>query len=817
MQQLTLTEKVALISGTEFWKTNPIPRLNLKSLYLTDGPNGLRKQGEETDHLGLNESIPATCFPTGSALGSSWDPELLKKIGVALAQEARMAGVDLLLGPAINIKRNPKCGRNFEYFTEDPFLAGVLGTEYVKGVQSQGVGAVVKHFAANNNENYRFMGNSVIDLRALNEIYLRAFKMVVKNAHPRGIMSAYNRLNGEFCSENQYLLKQLLRNKWSFKGIVVSDWGGIDDRVRSLAAGCDLEMPGDCDYFRAQVTKSIKNGQLSKKVLDKSVKRILETIFWSENQLTLTDNQKNLVDKHLKLAIEAAVDGAVLLKNADKVLPLQKNAHLIVVGDLFQQMRYQGAGSSLVNPTELVTPAHAFAERQIDFDYLQGYRQFDQTPDDYLEQQTLEKCQSGATVLFFGGQTDLTESEGYDRDTLKLPSNQQSLLRKLIKNGCQVILVLFGGSAVVIPELDKIKAVLNMNLPGQGGGEATAQLLFGEVNPSGKLAETWLNSYDTVPFGAEYTTGENELYTESVFVGYRYYDNLSANKIEFPFGFGLSYTSFDYHNFHFTQDSKKITATFELSNEGEMAGAEIAQLYVGGPNSQVFKPVKELRAFKKIFLKKGQSQLVEMSVKLQDLAYFNPQTSTWIVENGKYHFYLASSSRTIEATKTLKIENQTNFPSPYQKERLPHYFDAVNLMDVNSTEFGQLFTGPIPLMKNETKITLNTRLDQIQHSFLGKMFYKAVINVGKKEYQQALKKPQGKDRETSLKNGMFLVKMLPNNSLRSMSVSSAGQFKLHLAQGLVLMMNHHYLAGLRKIVFAPRVASLPKKQNPGGI
>lgn len=812
VHQLTLEEKAAIVSGTDFWETNPIPRLGIPAMYMTDGPCGLRKQGENRDHLGLNESERTTSFPTGATFGSSWNPENMRRMGEAVAEEAKFFGVNMLLGPAVNIKRNPRCGRNFEYLSEDPLLSAEMGKAFVSATQGAGVGTSVKHFAVNNNEDYRFMGDAIVDERALREIYLKAFERIVKESRPKTVMSAYNKVNGVFCSENHFLLTEILRGEWGYEGAVISDWGGVADRVASLNAGMDLEMPGDCAYFRKQIIDAVTQGTLKESVLDESVKRILRLI---EDTRIRGNGTAFDQEKHNRISEEIAVDGAVLMKN-DGILPLTADGSFLVVGDLFKKMRYQGAGSSLINPTKLTTPEAAFRSRNIDFEYVQGYREADETAQPELENEVLQKAGKHDTILFFGGQTDYVESEGYDRPGILLPLNQTSLIGRLIQAGKKIVFVMYGGSPVELPFAEGLSALLNMYLPGQAGGEATAQLLFGEKPPAGKLAETWMKNYGAVPFGEEYVTAEEDCYKESIYVGYRYYDQLPSDQILYPFGYGLSYTQFSYQEPQLIRAKDSISVSCTIKNTGGCAGAEIVQMYVGNPRSAVFKPIKELRAFRKVYLEKGQATRVTVEIPLKELAYYDVGVGDWVVENGAYTVYIASSSVDIRHTLSFAVKGQQEVASPYAPNQLPHYFEPKKLTDVTREEFERLLGRKLkPTTEGRKVYSIESKLDEIQAAFVGKLFYRAVVGVGKKQYDKALKMPDGPEKDMNRKNGMFIMKMMPNNSLRSMSVSSSGRFGYNLAQGLVDILNGQHLAGIKKMTRKIQAPALPKNLKRG--
>ena len=593
LKQMTVEEKAALVSGTNFMYTNPIPRLGVPRLRMSDGPHGLRIQREGGDN-GVAGSDPATAFPTAATTASGWNPENTRKMGEAIAEECRYYGVHTLLGPGVNIKRNPLCGRNFEYFSEDPYLAGVMGAAEVEGVQSKGVGVSVKHFALNNSENYRFMGNSVASENTMRKLYLKPFEYIVKHAHPATIMCAYNRINGTFCSENEWLLTDVLRRDWGFDGVVMSDWGAVRERVAGLKAGLDLEMPGDTAICRRRILDGIADGSLPTETLDAACRNILK---WVDNCVKPADPEPVDWDAHHALAAEIAADCAVLLKN-DGVLPLTGAEKLHIAGGLFKNMRYQGAGSSMIHPTKVTTPKDAFDAH--------GVRSV-----------ALEESD---TVLIFAGLTDYYESEGCDREHMRLPDEQLTEIDALCASGKKTVVVLFGGSPVELPFADRVDAILNMVLPGQNGGTAVYDLLFGKKNPSGKLAETWPLRYEDVPCHETFGKGLFEIYAEGTEVGYRYYNRHSV-PVRFPFGFGLSYTTFNHSEWTKAGD----TYTQTVTNTGDCFGGEVSELFLDG----------ELAGFEKVYLNPGESRTVSITVE-DEPAVDYPDTYTVPEETPRY-------------------------------------------------------------------------------------------------------------------------------------------------------------------------------------
>lgn len=576
ISQLTAEEKAALVSGTDFMYTNPIPRLGVPALCMSDGPHGLRKQAPGGDN-GISQSEPATAFPTAACTASGWNPENTRRMGAAIAEECRYYGVHTLLGPGVNIKRNPLCGRNFEYFSEDPYLAGVMGAAEVEGVQSGGVGVSLKHFALNNSENYRFMGNSAASENTVRKLYLKPFEYIVKHAKPATVMCAYNRINGTYCSENKWLLTDVLRDEWGFDGVVMSDWGAVRDRVLGLKAGLDLEMPGDTPYCRRMILDALSDGSLDAGAIDEACRNILK---WIDKYYKPDNGAEPDWQAHHELAAEIAADCAVMMKN-DGVLPLDKSGKIHIAGEMFRNMRYQGAGSSMINPVMTTTPEDAFEKRGV-------------------KSCPLNECDA---VLVFAGLTDFDESEGCDRSHMRLPEDQLKLIDEMCECGKKVVVVLFGGSPVELTFNDKVSAILNMYLPGQNGGEAVSRLLFGEVNPSGKLAETWPLKYEDVPSHKTFGKGINEIYAECAEVGYRYY-NKHGIPVRYPFGFGLSYTTFEQSEWEKEGGAYKKT----VKNTGGRYGAEVVQLYING----------ELRGFEKVYLKPGESRTVSITAEPED-------------------------------------------------------------------------------------------------------------------------------------------------------------------------------------------------------
>ena len=795
---MTLEEKAALVSGHNFMYTNAIPSAGLPPLECSDGPHGLRKQGAGGDN-GVEGSLPSTAFPTAATTASGWNRENLKKMGAAIAKECRHYGVDVLLGPAVNIKRNPLCGRNFEYFSEDPYLTAEMGGAMTGGVQSGGVGVTLKHFAANNAENYRNMGNSVVDERALREIYLKAFERIIKKQKPAALMCAYNQINGEYCSEHKWLMGEVLRGEWGFDGIVMTDWGAVNDRVKGVLAGVDLEMPGDT-ICRDLLIEAVKEGRLSQEALDPLVARMVNFVTtWHKEEKTPCD-----FEAHHALAVEIAADCAVLMKN-DGTLPLKKEKQLIV-GHLFEKMRYQGAGSSLINPAKLVSPKSAFDSEGVPYAFARGYTDSKTQPEPQLIHEAVRLAKDYDTVLVFAGQTDLTESEGGDRQSMQLPQNQLALINALIGTGKKIVIVLFGGSPVELPFADDVCAILNMYLPGQGGGEAARRILFGEVCPSGKLAESWPLSYNDVPYGEEFSKKVNELYKESIFVGYRYYTT-AGKAVRYPFGYGLSYTSFAYSDLAIEESGDEIVATCTITNTGACGGAEIVQLYTGAPaGAGGFFAERQLRAFDKIYLAAGESKRVTLKFCKDDLKYFDLTKKCYRLAGGEYSVMIGASVEDIRLKTALHVEGEeVAFEKSAYSERK---FDKID-----DTAFAALLGEALPEEPKDKPITMDTRLDRYQKTYLGRRILKALIAPAARMRKEAQALPDGVEKEQLLKGAMFCERLMMTHSARSLTMSSCGTISYERARGYVELANGNLFEGVELLSHTVKPSKLPADEK----
>lgn len=802
--ELSVEEKAALVAGTDFMFTNPVPRLGIPSVRMSDGPHGLRVQSEGGDN-GVSGSEPATAFPTAVTTASSWNPENTYKMGQAIAEECLHYGVDVLLGPGTNIKRNPLGGRNFEYFSEEPLLAGKMAAAEVNGVQSNGAGVSVKHFALNNSENYRFMGDSVCDMRAIREIYLKPFEIIVKESKPQTFMCSYNKINGTYACQNKWLLTDVLRSEWGFDGLVMTDWGATHDRLAMLKAGLDLEMPGDTDICRKWIVDGIADGTLAMTDLDKAVENILRLVEKHQGKQRKEADFK----AHHALAAEIAADSAVLLKN-DGVLPLAKDGSYCIVGELFEKPRYQGAGSSMINPTFLSTPKSAFDDRKVKYAYAKGYKENQIAADRKLIDKAIALASKYEKILVFAGLTDYVESEGADRENMRLPENQLALIDALIKAGKKVIVILYGGSPVELSFADKVQGILNMYLPGQNGGEAMASLVFGDKTPCGKLAETWAENYSDVPFGNAFGKTQNEIYKESIFVGYRYY--LTADKkVRYPFGYGLSYTSFDYWTMEMSETDEEISVTCEIVNNGRYDGAEIVQLYVKAPQTDVFKPTKELKGFTKVYLKAGESKQITITVKKDDLRYWNINENRYLLESGEYVFELCSDCQTVKLNKTVTIKGE-EIASPYSEE-VNSVYGRAEFDKVSDELFEQMSGLKIPPLQTKKPIRMESRFTDMRQTFMGKILYSAVLSVAKKDMKRARKLPEGAERDNKIKGAMFLKRILESNSIITMSMSAGTNCPYNFAQGFINLANGHLIKGVKNFCSKIKAPKLPKDDN----
>ena len=656
ISEMTLEEKASLLSGEDFWHTKAVERLGIPATMVSDGPHGLRKQDQEGDHLGVNDSIKAVCFPAASASAASFDRDVLRQIGEAVGDACQHEDLSVILGPAMNIKRSPLCGRNFEYFSEDPCLTGELATALVEGVQSRNVGTSVKHFAANSQEHRRMSSDSVVDERTLREIYLPAFETAVKKAQPWTVMCSYNKLNGEYASQNHWLLTEVLRDEWGFEGYVMSDWGAVSDRVKGVAAGLDLEMPGSGGTNDKRIVAAVKNGQLDEKDVDESVRRILKIV----DRYTASRKPETPWDMEAQHALARKMAGEcmVLLKNDDAVLPFAADDKVAVIGKFAKAPRYQGGGSSHINSFKVESLMDAL-EGNGNITYAQGYDIVNEEPDEALIAEAVKAAKAADKAVIVAGLPDSFESEGYDRSHMRMPRCQNELIVRVAEANPNTVVVLYNGSPVEMPWISWVKGVVEAYLGGQAVGAATKDVLWGDVNPSGKLPETFPVQLEDNPSFLSYVGEGNTVhYTEGVFVGYRYYDKKKMNVL-FPFGHGLSYTTFSYSNLRLSADAIKegepLKVCVDVTNTGSQAGKEAVQLYVAPPAGDVIRPVAELREFAKVSLEPGETKTVEFCLGSRAFAYWNVCLHDWFVQTGTYQILIGQSSRDIELQADVAV------------------------------------------------------------------------------------------------------------------------------------------------------------------
>lgn len=718
--KMTLEEKVSLCSGETAWSTKAIDRLGIPSIFMTDGPHGLRK----AEGFDFTKSVPSTCFPTASSLASSWDPKLAQKMGEALGIEAQANDVQILLGPGVNMKRSPLGGRNFEYFSEDPILAGKIAISFINGVQSQGVGTSLKHFAANSQEFERMSNNSVVDERTLNEIYFPAFEMAVKEAQPWTVMCSYNRFNGLYASENPYLLHQILKEKWGLKGFVVSDWGAVNERPAGVAAGLHLEMPSSGGANNLKVMDAVKKGTLSESRLDEIIAELVAVTLKAKDS-----HKKGIVvnkEKHHELARQISGECIVLLKNDNAILPLQPQLKKIaIIGDFAKNPRYQGAGSSQVRPTQI---ANAFEELQkltkgAQFSFATGYAPAGETDASKIAE-AVQNAKNAEVAIVFAGLPDIYESEGYDRKNIDMPEGHNRLIAEVAKANKNVIVVLMNGAAVSMPWKNDVKAIVEAYLGGQAGGGAIADILTGKVNPSGKLSETFPVRTEDTPTAIDFPSKDGTAtYGEGVFIGYRYYDK---KKIEpnFPFGYGLSYTTFQYSdiksNTTNAKDSDAISISFKVKNTGTVAGKEIAELYVHEQDSEVARPENELKHFEKISLLAGEEKTVSIQLNARDFAYYNSKIHDWTVRSGKFDIRVGGSSRNLPLQQTISVENTKPIKVIYTRHSM--------VKEIKNTPQGEVIVNQLIQGFMGTSNKLETEEDKKTAAFFAAMFGDLPIN-----------------------------------------------------------------------------------------
>ncbi len=779
IQKLTIEEKCALLGGKNEWMSRNIDRLGVPSVVFSDGPHGLRKQGETGDHLGLGGSLPATCFPTAATVASSWDEDLAEKIGEALGQEANAQHVDVLLGPGLNVKRSPLCGRNFEYFSEDPYLAGKMAAGYIRGIQSRGVYACPKHFAVNSREYRRMAMNAVVDERTLREIYLTAFEMAVKEGGAKAIMSSYNRVNGTYVNENEHLLKEILRGEWGFDGMIVTDWGASNDNIAGAKATSTIEMPTPGLGSARNLLKGLEEGRITEAEIDTAVLPLIEGALYFKEQKHEISIRKN---EHHELATKAAESSMVLLKNDDNILPLKECCKVAVIGDFAFTPRYQGAGSSVVNATKIESIAETVKDFPINVIGMErGYVRTGQKADQATYDAALKLAANADVVLYFFGLDEVSETEGGDRLHMRIPAIQQQLLKDLAAVNKNIVGILSAGSAIETPWIGDVKALLNGVLTGQAGGTAVMKVLTGMVNPSGKLQESWPVVYEDCSV-ANYsgTEGTHLEYREGLFVGYRYYDSADV-KVRFPFGYGLSYASFDYSNLRV--DSQGVS--FTLTNTSDRDGQEVSQLYVGLKNSQVIRPKKELKGFRKTFLKAGESVEVRIPFDDKTFRFYNTSSNSWETEGGEYDIYVAASVSDVKLCDKINVAGNMS-PVKVALSGLPSYAKA-DIMQVSAEEFTKLYDAELP-QEHGGEVDIN---DPICELYKSKSWIMRTVS-------KSLKKSMEKSAAKGIPN--LNVLFIYNMPIRAFGKMVGNIFSMEMAEGVLVIARGHFWKGLGRII-----------------
>ena len=779
IQKLTLEEKAALLQGWSTWTTREVKRLGIPAIFLSDGPHGLRKQAGTGDHLGLNASIPSTCFPTAATMANSWDTELGEELGRALGEEAAANDVNMVLGPGLNMKRSPLCGRNFEYFSEDPYLAGKMAAAYIRGIQSGGVAACPKHFAANSQELRRMSMDSVLDERTFREIYLTAFEIAVTEGKAKAIMSSYNQINETYANEDYHLLTEILRNEWGFDGMVVTDWGGDNDHAAGVKAGSNLVMPIPGPDCAIGLVKAVQEGRVSEKTLDERLRELLKVVFATSAAVAEAPKSYDQ-EAHHALARRCAAGSIVLLEN-DGILPLKADAKVAVIGDFAETPRYQGAGSSMVNPTRLDNLKEVLAADGLTITaYAKGFSRVDPKPQEKLIEEAVSAAKTGDAVLLCVGLDEIAESEGMDRLSMELSKGQQALIDAVCEANRNVILVLSGGAPFVMPRKGSYRAAIHGYLSGQAGAGAMADALLGKCNPSGKLNESWPLKLEDNPsypyFPSKERTAE---YREGLYIGYRYYDT-TGTPVRYPFGYGLSYTTFAYSDISATKDS----VTFTLTNTGDRDGAEVAQVYVSCKNGKIFRPKKELKGFAKVFLKAGESKTVTVALDDKAFRYFNVKTDRWETETADYEISVAANVSDVKLTATVHVEGQ-NAPVPYGK--LPSY-ESGRIEKVSDGEFEKLLGHPIPDGHWSGELTKNDAICQLYYakSAPARLVYR--ILTGLKNRAEATGKPN--------LNILFIYNM----PFRGIAKMTAGMVSEKMVDDIVFLVNGHFWRGLGRVI-----------------
>ncbi len=780
LKKLTLEEKCALLSGAETFKTRGMPEHGIPQIWLSDGPHGLRKQAGESDHLGLNPSVPATCFPTASAVANSWDAALGEEIGAALGEEAAAQEVSVVLGPGLNMKRNPLCGRSFEYFSEDPYLAGKLAAGYIRGIQSKGVAACPKHFAVNSQETRRMASDSIVDERTLREIYLTGFEIAVKEGHPRSIMSSYNLVNGTYANENKHLLMEILRGEWGFDGAVITDWGGSNDHALGVKNGSTLEMPAPGGDSVRELLAAVESGKIAESDIDARLSELLPLVFDTKAALDAAPREFDAAAHHA-LARRAAEESLVLLKNEGSLLPLAAGSKVAVIGDFAKNPRYQGAGSSMVNSTQVDVLLDKLIDSELNvIGYQQGFDRHGK-PDAALQKSACELATQADTVILCMGLDEIAESEGLDRSNLRLAQNQVDLLQAVAAVNPKIVVVLYSGSVVETPWLDNCQALLYAALGGQSGAGAVADALTGKVNPCGKLAETWPLTYADVPSAADFATRRKTVeYREGLYIGYRYFTT-AEKAVRFPFGYGMSYTTFAYSDLAADEQGVSLTVT----NTGSVAGTEIVQLYVAKKDSELFRPAKELKGFARVTLAPGEKQRITITLDDKAFRFWNVKANRWEIEGGEYELLVGASVEDIRLCEKISVHG-TAAVHPYEDRDLDCYYKG-NVLHVSDADFEKLLGHPIP--NGKTKIDRNLTLGELNHarSPLGWLVWLVLTILLDVSYKRG--KPD--------LNILFQYNM----PLRALAKMTNGAISMGMVDGIVMELQGFWILGLVRVIY----------------
>lgn len=780
LKKLTLEEKCALLSGAETFKTRGMPEHGIPQIWLSDGPHGLRKQAGESDHLGLNPSVPATCFPTASAVANSWDAALGEEIGAALGEEAAAQEVSVVLGPGLNMKRNPLCGRSFEYFSEDPYLAGKLAAGYIRGIQSKGVAACPKHFAVNSQETRRMASDSIVDERTLREIYLTGFEIAVKEGHPRSIMSSYNLVNGTYANENKHLLMEILRGEWGFDGAVITDWGGSNDHALGVKNGSTLEMPAPGGDSVRELLAAVESGKISESDIDARLSELLPLVFDTKAALDAAPREFDAAAHHA-LARRAAEESLVLLKNEGSLLPLAAGSKVAVIGDFAKNPRYQGAGSSMVNSTQVDVLLDKLIDSELNIiGYQQGFDRHGK-PDAALQKSACELATQADTVILCMGLDEIAESEGLDRSNLCLAQNQVDLLQAVAAVNPKIVVVLYSGSVVETPWLDNCQALLYAALGGQAGAGAVADALTGKVNPCGKLAETWPLAYADIPSAADFASRRKTVeYREGLYIGYRYFTT-AEKAVRFPFGYGMSYTTFAYSDMAADEQGVSLTVT----NTGSVAGTEIVQLYTAKKNSELFRPAKELKGFARVTLAPGEKQRITITLDDKAFRFWNVKANRWEIEGGEYELLVGASVEDIRLCEKISVHG-TATVHPYEDRDLDCYYKG-DVLHVSDADFEKLLGHPIP--NGKTKIDRNLTLGELNHarSPLGWLVWLVLTILLDVSYKRG--KPD--------LNILFQYNM----PLRALAKMTNGAISMGMVDGIVMELQGFWILGLVRVIY----------------